>query len=539
MRTSLPFVVVYAAIHAGILSLHPLLAEESSPVPATSSARVADFGINLDGPVDYGTEFPFVDLMKTSREWISQREGTWDSKEPLDVDENGYVKSLLPGQWAVTLMATEAGHIVPPGRYTFFYEGEGEVVWEGLAKFVENAGPGRDIIEVMQGDETYIQMTIKSVNPANPLRNLHFVRPGHEETFKEKPFAPEFLALWSKAGTFRFMDWMRTNNATENKTWADRTRPENVRWNRKSGVPIEVMIDLCNQTGANGWFCIPHLADDDYIRKIASMIHEKLDPSLVATFEFSNEVWNGMFSQAQWADKQGMAEGLADKPWEAGWAFYSKQCRRMSDIVDEVYAGDPQRRRRVVSSQAANTHIIKQILKDSDLAKHCDAIAIAPYVTLNVPVEGKDGRPGATEVAGWSLEQLFEHLRAVCLPESTGRIDAHAEVARNNGLDLVAYEGGQHLSALGEAMNNKALVAILINANRDPRMGEIYTDYINHWTQAGGKLHNFFTSVGRYGRYGAWGHLEAFNQDPATAPKYLAAMKWAYARAQPPAPAAQ
>ena len=514
-----------------VATASPMLARDPNAA-ASGGRRVADFGINLDGPVDYGTEFPFVDLMKTSREWISQREGAWDSKEPLEVDENGYVKSLLPGQWAVTLMATEAGHIVPPGRYTFIYEGEGEVVWDGLGRFVEKSGLGRDIIEVAPSDATYIKMTIKSVNPANPLRNLHFVRPGHEETFKEKPFSPEFLALWDKAGAFRFMDWMRTNNATENKTWADRTRPEDVRWNRKSGVPLEVMIDLCNQTGANGWFCIPHLADDDYIRKIASMIHEKLDASLVATFEFSNEVWNGMFSQSKWAEQQGMAQGLGTKPWEAGWAHYSKDCRRMADIVDAVYAADPQRRRRVVSSQAANAHIIRQILKDNDLAKHCDAISIAPYVTFNVPLESRDGRPGATEVAGWSMDQLFEHLRTVCLPESTGRIDAHAEVARNNGLDLVAYEGGQHLSALGEAMNNKDLVAILINANRDPRMGEIYTDYINHWTQAGGKLHNFFTSVGRYGRYGAWGHLEAFNQDPATAPKYQAVLKWADGRAR-------
>ncbi len=511
-----------------------LSADEGKSAPPTG--RVADFGINLDGPVDYGTEFPFVDLMKTSREWISQREGTWDSKEPLDVDGNGYVKSLLPGQWAVTLMATEAGKIVPPGRYTFFYEGEGEVVWDGLARFVENAGPGRDIIEVTQSDAPYIKMTIKGVNPANPLRNLHLVRPGHEDTFKEKPFSPEFLALWSKAGTFRFMDWMRTNNALGNESWADRTRPEDVRYNRKSGVPIEVMVELCNHTGANGWFCIPHLADDDYIRKIAAMIHERLDPSLVATFEFSNEVWNPMFSQSKWADQQGMAQGLGTKPWEAGWAHYSKDCRRMADIVDEVYASDPQRRRRVVSSQAANPHIIKQILKDNDLPKHCDAISIAPYITFNVPAQSKDGRLAAGEVAGWSMDQLFEHLRGLCLPESTGRIDAHAEVARSHGLDLVAYEGGQHLSALGEAMNNKQLVELLNNANRDPRMGDLYTDYINHWTQAGGKLHNFFTSVGRYSRYGAWGHLEAYNQDPAAAPKYLAMLKWADSRPSAQAP---
>ena len=136
------------------------------------------------------------------------------------------------------------------------------------------------------------------------------------------------------------------------------------------------------------------------------------------------------------------------------------------------------------------------------------------------------------------MDQLFEHLRTECLPKSIERIDKHAEVARANGLDLEAYEGGQHLSALGSAMDNKELVELLINANRDPRMGGIYNDYINRWTEAGGKLHNFFTSVGRYGRYGSWGHLEAYNQDPSTAPKYQAALKWADSRAAAPVPAA-
>jgi len=135
-------------------------------------------------------------------------------------------------------------------------------------------------------------------------------------------------------------------------------------------------------------------------------------------------------------------------------------------------------------------------------------------------------------VAAWPLDQLFAYIRDVCLPESTGRIDKHAEVARDFKLDLVAYEGGQHLNALGEAQTNKQLIELLCQANRDPRMGMIYKDYLDHWTRAGGKLHNLFNSVGRYGRYGFWGLLETVTQDPATAPKYLAALKWANSREQ-------
>lgn len=63
-------------------------------------------------------------------------------------------------------------------------------------------------------------------------------------------------------------------------------------------------------------------------------------------------------------------------------------------------------------------------------------------------------------------------------------------------------------------------------------MGAIYTDYLDHWTRAGGKLHNLFNSVERYGRYGSWGLLETVRQDPALAPKYQAVLKWANSREQ-------
>lgn len=95
---------------------------------APSHGRVADFGNNLAPVVDWGAVFTFVDLMKTSRRWNPQHEGAWDTKEELSLDENGYIKALKPGQWAVTLMANEARQIIPDDVYTFFTR-ESEVEW--------------------------------------------------------------------------------------------------------------------------------------------------------------------------------------------------------------------------------------------------------------------------------------------------------------------------------------------------------------------------------------------------------------------------
>ena len=35
------------------------------------------------------------------------------------------------------------------------------------------------------------------------------------------------------------------------------------------GVALEYQIALANQVGANPWFCVHHLASDDYVRRMA------------------------------------------------------------------------------------------------------------------------------------------------------------------------------------------------------------------------------------------------------------------------------
>jgi len=48
------------------------------------------------------------------------------------------------------------------------------------------------------------------------------------------------------------------------------------------------------------------------------MLRDRLDPGLTAYFEFSNEVWNGMFAQTRHANAEGKRLGLAPEDWKAG-----------------------------------------------------------------------------------------------------------------------------------------------------------------------------------------------------------------------------
>ena len=62
------------------------------------NARSA-LGTNLSDISDWSREWCFVDAFKASRAWISGSvDGTWDDGRALDMDENGWVRSLLDGQ---------------------------------------------------------------------------------------------------------------------------------------------------------------------------------------------------------------------------------------------------------------------------------------------------------------------------------------------------------------------------------------------------------------------------------------------------------
>jgi uncharacterized repeat protein (TIGR02543 family) len=111
-------------------------------------------------------------------------------------------------------------------------------------------------------------------------------------------------------------------------------------------------------------------------------------------------------------------------------------------------------------------------------------------------------------------------------------MDQYDAIAASRDLHVVAYEGGQHLAAVGDVVNNTAVVDLLVAVNRDPRMGAIYTDYLNHWKAAPNhRLELFipFLLAQRYGKFGSWGTLEYIDQ--LGSPKYDALTGFAGANA--------
>lgn len=486
----------------------------------------ARLGMNFDGPADYSSEHPFVDVFRLSRKWISQKQGAgWGKGPELVCDEHGWIKKLEPDCFAETPILT-AGH-APSGEYTCLFEGEGEIDFHFNAKIVSRE-PGRIAVNIDAGKGgTFVQ--VRKTNPENPVRNIRVIMPGFEKSYRTEPFHPVFLNRWRGFGPFRFMTWQETNGSKD-RDWADRSKPDDSTWTR-TGIPLEVMIDLCNRTKTDAWFCIPHLATDDYVREFATMVKRLLDPSLKVYVEYSNEVWNSMFAQHRYAEEQAKALGLGPKerPWEGAAMFHGKRSVEIFQIFEKEFGGRD-RLVRVIAWQAGGGEYWsdKMLLANSDAGKNCDALAIAPYVTMCI---GPNSKPPSGEVSKWSLDQVFNHIETKALPECIKWMQTQKKIADKYGLKLVCYEAGQHLVGVGGGENDEAMTKLFQAANRDERMGKVYTKYLDAWRDAGGDAMCVFTSCGQWSKWGSWGLLEYAEQPDAESPKYRAVMDWHRANA--------
>lgn len=497
------------------------------------SPSTSPIGTNLTGIADWSAEWTFVDAFKASRAWISGSSSQWDDGRPLDLDADGWVRSLLPGQLARTLVLPE-GHY-PAGRYIVMYDGEGTLTYGGGGtRDAASSAPGRDVV-VADGTNPVI-VTITATSPSNYLRNIRFIMPGgacstdafrycddaspcetgtcnrFEDHYATQIFHPTFLSRLRGYRVLRFMDWMATNNSSVS---SEGPRVSDARWTSR-GVPVEILLELANRLGADAWLTVPHLATDAYVTSLASAVRDQLAPGLVAYVEYSNEIWNGIFSQGTYCEQQGLALGLSSNPYEARLRFQAQRSVEIFEIFDRVFEGEARQRIvRVLAAQAANPWTSTTLLDHGDTRHHVDALAIAPYFGGYLGSPEEQGR-----VSAMDLDALFAELHGVAVPESLDWVSRHAEVAAERDVALIAYEAGNHLAGFQGVENDDAINALFDAANRDPRMRQVYSTYLDGWKERGGELLAHFVNCSAPSKWGRWGALEYLEQPRSEAPKY-------------------
>ena len=501
-----------------------------------------DLGVNLNGVSYFSPQHPFVDIFKTSRHWITQEDGTFNTGEShlLNLDENGWVKSLpapednVDYERVTTMMTIDRrSH----GRYVVLYEGEGTLFYRDGATLIDSQ-PGKDVIETFSAHNGLI-MSLTETDPNNTgdyLRNIRIVPEEYADIYQSQTpnaqqshtFNPDFLTHIDSFSTLRFMNWMETNNSQQSE-WADRAMVDDYTYFKSGGVPVEVLVELVNQTNSNPWFTMPHMATDEYVENFATYVKENLNPELDIYIEYSNEVWNGSFQQARWVEAQADLEGITAADW------YSRRTTEVTQIWDDVFAEDKERVIGVMGAWSANSEHGRDILDYNWAGQNAlsheeygiDVIGIAPYFGGYI---GKN--ENTNRLLGWSrdidsgVEKLYREVtrggllnnspEGGALEASYRDIQEYSQIGKEHGLPLVAYEGGQHLVARDPKSN---IVNMFEKFNHDPRMGEIYEEYLQKWFEIGGGEFVTFSDVRRDNKYGSWGLSEVLNRD---SPKYSA-----------------
>ena len=510
-------------------------------------------GMNLENVVDWSPAWTFTDAFQASRPWISQAFNTatwttsWDAADAplLSLDSRGNPTSLATWenaagetmkQVAGTLMFRSLGGGYPGGVYRAEWDGTGTVAF-GLDAVTIASGrtsTGRNYADLrVTPSDNGIYLRIDATSPTDPVRDFNVWMPDWQgqrfagqrwqpgDSFS--PFHPLFLQRLDPFHTIRFMGMQETNSSSI-RSWADRRDALDIRQGSGAGgtpsepivngMSVEYMVQLANDLNANPWFNMPHMADDDFVRNFATYVRDHLKPGLTAYVEWSNEIWNfgWGFEASQWVSEQ------TKLPANAGldnWQVAGHEAKRDLDIWSDVFAGQNSRLVRVAAGWAAVDWVTNRIVES--MGGSFDAIAIAPYIT---PTDEQR----ANYTSATTVDRVIADTRAN-VGTSLEWVGNHARLAREwqarlgRPVQLVAYEGGHHLDG-----RSGPYQGAFYAATNDPRMGDIYRDYLRGLDAAGMNLYVDFQFTGGPGAapWGDFAKLHRMDEPLATAYRYNA-----------------
>ena len=525
-------------------SITPAIAEDTLKQSQWSYVNQSSpLGMNTNEALEVDASIPFIDLFRYALPFEEAR--PWLTKGDVDYDENGWPSKLHDDGYAGTRFLNNIpAAALPSGTYTVRYEGEGRLQYGGSAKLIKSS-PGKDLIKLEPKADKTITATlyIRESSPKSPLRNIRILMSGGicgDDVFRrvdsakqcsgkssykafadhadEITFNPAYLDFMKDFKVIRFMNMsgITRNNL---RLWKDRPNLSEATWGGKEGkrgVPVEIMVKLANQLNANPWFNMPHNADDDFLQRFAEYVKEHLKPELNVYVEYTNEAWNAVFvPQAEHMKQNGTIEKLDADRRLAGFKYYSKQSVHVFKLWEEVFGGT-ERLVRVMGGMTTDAAMTEIILAYQKAYEHVDALAIAPYFYF-----AQDKMAAVEDVDG-VFDLLAKPDNRYSINNLLKLIRWQAETAQSFGVELIAYEGGQHLVDHKTHKMTEGATPHLVAANRDSRMAEEYQRLLAGWKEVGGKLFVAFSAPRPPTWHGSWGIKEYINQSDEETPKYRA-----------------
>lgn len=281
-------------------------------------------------------------------------------------------------------------------------------------------------------------------------------------------------------------------------------------------IPIELMVDLCNEVGAHPWFCIPAYACDpltDFTTELATYCRDNLDEGLVPRFEPSNEVWNSAsgFMQTFYAYNK------ANAAWGTSFDvhnWYGRALSRVGEAVSAVYGDDRTRYQVICAVQtygATSTSTPRlssaRYVTDGGTPASQWATHVAPTNYWSPRYYQTATETGyATEYASATearkLEILTQYvtegqsdLAAYTIGNMLSRVQAWKSWANGYGLGVTFYEGGfspDYTTFTAEA-DSTTVDALRSGAKSVAALGTMTTSHYNDLLELGCEFPSCFT----------------------------------------------
>lgn len=452
-------------------------------------------GTNLAGNEFWGTQVAWADAMKAANEF-QPNVGTG----ALDLDPNGWVKGLLPGQTASAQILRN----YPSGQYRVRYKGIGTFNFGKVP--ILSQTPGEMVLDYTSSEKGTL-VTIRATDPADYLRDIEVLMSG---TAEGDTFNPAFIESVRHYKELRFMNWQKTT--AEAVQWSARKGKTYQTWTGDGGVPLEVICQLCNVLGIEPWFSVHDGWTDGTIMEFFNGINHNLSRELRVRAEHGNEIWNG---------RQRPSKRCIIKATQMGLSLFQYHALRTKAIgvIGREILGD-----RFINVLGANAVRLLSTIQPIEYLKTLpgdvgiDEVAIAPYLKL------KEIEVNPTKYKEISMDDLFAEVWALIdTPAEVGNqyLDDYRTLVEGYGMQLTCYESGQHLRAGQKDTGDEQLNQKFYDFNRDPRIKPLYIAYYKHLRAALGEtaaVCHFLDCSGE-NRSGMWGAFEYQGQPREEAPK--------------------
>ena len=501
--------------------------------PAAGQTLQPNIGINLANIASHSPQWMFVDVMKQSAEWIVQdTNGVQWSIENVDIPQqsNGYPTQVPFSDGASSyrvhsLLLFQLQYGYPAGEYTLIFDGTGEIILEWDIEVTYTAGNIMHKFQITNPSTDGIHIIINKSSESDPVRNIRVIMPGYADTYSLQPFHPKFLELLDQFPVLRFM---KPQEIEYNfiSSWDDRMTKDYYSQYRLNtgGLALEYVAQLARTLGTDLWVSVPERADDNYITQMAIILHDSLVTDQKIYIEYSNETWNPTYSVWHYAAREGAKLGYGPDSASMALKYTAKRAADVFRIFNTVFGADSTQLVRVLATHGHNV-FSGNILIDAfnnpainpDDVK-ADVLAVAPYFGGEI----FQTLIGEGRMDTISVEEVLDSMRIASQRDLDLILSDYVPLAAANNLDLIAYEGGQGMQPFGDEANNPSVTRIMLDANRHPEMESIYREHYKQWFDGGGGMYVTMDFVDQYDNFNAYGNLEYLDQDPATAPKWLA-----------------